>query len=136
MCNRVYLISIFPFLILLLAPCVSPVKLGLENGFIPDDNITASTNWVGGDTSTPAGGRLNKPDQGVLTVGAWAPARSDTNQWIQVDLGKPTYVSGVIMQGREDNSQRVTKYKVMYEPPSQASLVDVQNKTGETQVRN
>ena len=62
---------------------------------------------------------------------------SDTNQWIQVDLGKPTYVYGVLMQGRQDESnQWVTKYKVQYEPPSQASLVDVQNQLGETLVRN
>ena len=117
------------------------MRLGLEDGSIPDANINASSNFVaqGGYTgiSTPADGRLNKIPQDDITIGAWEPSALDTNQWIQVDLGKPTYVYGVLMQGRQDHTnQWVTKYKVQYEPPSQASLVDVQNQLGETQVRN
>ena len=117
------------------------MRLGLEDGSIPDADITASSNFVaqGGyaGISTPADGRLNKIPPDDITIGAWQPIVKDTNQWIQVDLGKPTYVYGVLMQGRQDHSnQWVTKYKVQYEPPSQASLVDVQNQLGETQVRN
>ena len=53
------------------------------------------------------------------------PGVSDTNQWIQVDLGSPTYVTGVLLQGRHDYSIWTTKYEVRYKPSSQADLVDV-----------
>ena len=60
---------------------------------------------------------------------------ADTNQWIQVDLGNPTYVTGVLTQGRNGgNAQWVTKYKVQFEPPSPAGLVDVKDQLGQTQV--
>ena len=118
-----------------------PEKLGLEDGSIPDESLSASSSWEPHDyqksTSTPAGGRLNKipPDDNI--VGAWHPKVADTNQWIQVDLGNPTYVTGVLTQGRYDSlggPQRVTKYKVQFEPPSPASLVDVKHQLGQTQV--
>ena len=116
-----------------------PEKLGLEDGSIPDGSLSASSNWEPHDqhtdTSTPAGGRLNNMPPDADTIGAWHPRVADTNQRIQVDLGNPTYVTGVLTQGRHAiNSQWVTKYKVQFEPPSPACLVDVNDQFGQTQV--
>ncbi|XP_071801525.1 retinoschisin-like [Asterias amurensis] len=112
-------------------------KLGLEDGSIPDESLSASSNWVGPRTSTPAGGRLNKLPPDDNTIGAWHAKVKDTNQWIQVDLGNPTFVTGVLTQGRNGGAaQWVTKYKVQFEPPSPAGLVDVKDQLGQTQIFN
>ena len=114
-------------------------RLGLEDSSIPDENITASSNFEaeGGYTgvSTPSGARLNKIPPDGPPIGAWHPASTDTEPWIQVDLGSPTYVTGVLMQGRQDHTgQWVTKYKVQYQPPSQTSLIEVKDQLDQTQV--
>ena len=105
--------------------CTNPIRLGVEDGTIPDDNITASSNWEDQDISTPAGSRLNKPDPGLTVVGGWAPAASNANQWIQVDLGRPTCVHGVLMQGRAEGVQWVTRFRVQYRSSPTAALTDV-----------
>ncbi|XP_033635563.1 lactadherin-like isoform X2 [Asterias rubens] len=112
-------------------------KLGLEDGSIPDESLSASSSYDLIRTSTPAGGRLNKLPPDDDTIGAWHAKVKDTNQWIQVDLGNPTYVTGVLTQGRTGgNAQWVTKYKVQFEPPSPACLFEVRDKTGHTQIFN
>ncbi|XP_071806172.1 retinoschisin-like [Asterias amurensis] len=115
-------------------------KLGLEDGTIPDESLSASSSWErqGGYTgvSTPGGGRLNKIPPDSSTVGAWCPSVADTNQWIQVKLGNPTCVTGVLTQGRWEHGQWVTKYKVQFEPPSPAHLVDVKDQLDQTQIFN
>ncbi len=113
-------------------------KLGLEDGSIPDESLSASSNWEKVQVSTAAGGRLNKIPPDDIPIGAWHPDVADTNQWIQVDLGNPTYVGGALTQGRCDRrhtyAQWVTKYKVQFEPPSSACLVDVKDQLGQTKV--
>ncbi|XP_038059592.1 retinoschisin-like [Patiria miniata] len=81
--------------------CSSPEPLGLEDGTITDDRMTASDhnqNW-------PASkGRLNYN-------GGWA-ARSLIDPWIEVDLIEASLIAGVITQG--DGDWYVTQYKVAY----------------------
>ncbi|XP_071801329.1 retinoschisin-like [Asterias amurensis] len=113
-------------------------KLGLEDGSIPDASLSASSNYKGHQNSITAGCRLNKRPTGT-NIGAWTPNVKDTNQWIQVDLDNPTYVTGVLTQGRFDDAaatQWVTKYKVQFEPPSPACLIDVKDQLGQTQIFN
>ena len=51
----------------------------------------------------------------------------DSNQWLQVDLGLPTRVVGVITQGGPVNhNQWVASYKIRY-GNSTSSLVSIQN---------
>ncbi len=110
-------------------------KLGLEDGSIPDESLSASSNWEDEYIGTPSGGRLNKIPSNAYIIGAWHPNVADTNQWIQVDLGNPTYVAGVLTQGRSGGYPMwVTKYKVQFEPPSPACLVDVKDQIAQTQV--
>ncbi|XP_071801416.1 retinoschisin-like [Asterias amurensis] len=117
-----------------LKACSISEKLGLEDGSIPDESLSASSNWNNTEKSTPADGRLNKIPLTGGIIGAWCPSAAGTNQWIQVDLDNPTYVTGVLTQGRYGRSQCVTKYKVQFEPPSQACLVDVKDQLGQTQI--
>ena len=73
--------------------------LGLETGDIADDQLLVSSQFtaaVGADHA-----RLGH-DQGG---GAWCPAGlvsgdTETQEWIQIDLGKVTRVTGVSVQGR------------------------------------
>ena len=108
-------------------------KLGLEDGSIPDESISVSGHWNNGYYfSTASSGRLNKIPPADNPMGAWCPRVKDTNQWIQVDLGSPTYVIGVLTQGRYDFAQWVTKYKVQFEPSSPARPFDVNDQLGQT----
>ncbi|XP_071804834.1 lactadherin-like [Asterias amurensis] len=105
---------------------------------IPDESLSASSNYKGRRKSTPAGGRLNKLPPDDNTIGArQQPRVFNTNQWIQVDLGNPTYVTWVLTQERTGgNAQWVTKYKVQFEPHSPACLFDVKDQLGQTQIFN
>ncbi|XP_038054165.1 deleted in malignant brain tumors 1 protein-like [Patiria miniata] len=71
------------------APC-SPKALGMEDRSIPDSSITASSTL--GSPYLPIAARLNVGSNG------WIPS-TPADQWIQVDLGKPTVVTGLTMQG-------------------------------------
>ncbi|XP_062310050.1 discoidin domain-containing receptor 2 [Osmerus eperlanus] len=71
--------------------------LGMEDGRITDNDITASRQWH--ETTGPQYARLNREDGN----GAWCPADllqpSDTH-YLQVDLGRLTFLTVVATQGR------------------------------------
>ena len=89
--------------------------LGMADDSILDSQITASSTWNG--DLLPENGRLDFESAGNMQ-GAWVAgmgANQDINQWIQVDFdGTLTTITGVIIQGRENANQWVTKYKVQY----------------------
>ena len=90
--------------------------LGMESGAIADSQITASSEWSVNHSSKRA--RLYTKEIGTLIGGggAWLSLTSDSNQWLQVDLGKITPVTHVATQGRNSFSpaQMVTKYKLQF----------------------
>ncbi|XP_072041386.1 uncharacterized protein [Amphiura filiformis] len=91
-------------------------RLGVEDGRITNSQITASTEWHIQDFNVYYGtnnARLNRIKQ-RHTAGAWCPQTNDANQWIQSALDVPTWVSGVLIQGRHDRAQWVTQFKVQY----------------------
>ncbi|XP_072035554.1 uncharacterized protein [Amphiura filiformis] len=89
-------------------------RLGVEDGRISDAQITASTE-SGGAYHGANNARLNRVAQ-AGTTGAWSAGVKNVNQWIEADLGHPTRVTGVLIQGRADGCclQWVTKFKVKY----------------------
>ncbi|XP_066019015.1 uncharacterized protein [Pocillopora verrucosa] len=91
--------------------CSTP--LGMESGAIKDAQITASTQWDGNHDTSRA--RLNLKLTGVKR-GAWSTRVLDLKQWLQVDLGSYTTVTGVATQGRNAPrlQQWVTKYRLQY----------------------
>ncbi|XP_019631135.1 PREDICTED: uncharacterized protein LOC109475034 [Branchiostoma belcheri] len=87
--------------------CSEP--LGMEDGRISNHQITASST-MGRNGTLPYQGRLNG-------WGAWwADVISDSNlgsnEWFQVDLLKPTYVTGLMTQGVRGGL--IITYKLFY----------------------
>ena len=95
----------------LISVCRTP--LGMESGAIKDAQITASTQ--SDDNHAPSRARLNSKLPGVET-GAWSSRVLDLKQWLQVDLGRYTSVTGIATQGRNVNwhNDWVTKYRLQY----------------------
>ena len=95
----------------LISVCSTP--LGMESGAIKDAQITASTQWDGNHDTSRA--RLNLKLTGVKR-GAWSTRVLDLKQWLQVDLGSYTIVTGVATQGRNAPrlQQWVTKYRLQH----------------------
>ncbi|XP_022809995.1 EGF-like repeat and discoidin I-like domain-containing protein 3 isoform X2 [Stylophora pistillata] len=88
------------------------VPLGMENGNIQDDQITASSQW-NSVTHGVTRARLNLlPSSGA---GGWVALQHTIHEWLQVDLrSRYTSVTGLATQGRNDHGQWVTKYNVQY----------------------
>lgn len=92
--------------------CLVPVdiqcghKLGMEDGSIPDDRITASSQW--GSYWLPSDARLNLNR-------CWYPAQF-VGSWLQVyNMGlDPMHIEGVVTQGHPDYDDWVTHYQVQY----------------------
>ena len=83
--------------------CVD-LDLGMENGKIPDSEITAST--VQSTSSTPAkNGRLN-----YTSGSSWCAATSDTTPYLQIDLQTLHIICAVSTQGNSQADQWVTTY--------------------------
>ena len=87
------------------------MPLGLEDGRVPDPLIRASSfyNYYCG----PFNARLNRRRYG-RQGGAWCAKKRDRRQWLQVDFGALSTVSGVATQGRQNSAQWVTSYYVSY----------------------
>ena len=84
----------------------------MENGEIPDGNITASSERF--YTHHAFHGRLNFKAKGI-TRGAWTARNRSAEQWLQVDLDSQfTRITGVATQGREDRDNWVKEYKLGY----------------------
>ncbi|XP_064601589.1 lactadherin-like isoform X2 [Liolophura sinensis] len=61
--------------------------------------------------------RSCQPEDGnILSNKAWCSKKQDENQWIQVDVGPPTLITGILTKGREDTRRKhwVTRFKVSY----------------------
>ena len=83
----------------------------MESGAISDAQISASSRR--GDYSAKKA-RLNSR-QSSRNRGCWAAATNDLHQWLQVDLGGYTKVTGVATQGGGYGlSEWVTKFKIRY----------------------
>lgn len=88
------------------------MSLGMEDGRIKDSALSASSFYSAKHTAKL--GRLNlEPPSGY--AGAWSVKTTDAHQWIQIDLGRPTTVTKVATQGRQNCcDQWVTSYAVSY----------------------
>jgi len=92
--------------------------LGMESGAIADSQIATSSEYD--INHSPERARLHTKDwtaPGIgLGPGGWTSLAQDSNQWLQVDLGKITPVTHVATQGRNlfTPGQWVTKYKLQF----------------------
>ena len=85
----------------------------MENYAISNGQIRASSQWDANHAAFQ--GRLYFQVTGNKQ-GGWSALKSDSKQWLQVDLGSQyTKVTRVATQGRNGaNAQWVTKYKLQY----------------------
>ena len=88
-----------------------------KNGsMISDSWITASSEYsdtVHQEHGAPHNARLDH-QAGDVNIGAWAASQSDTAPWIQIRFSFLMSVAGIVLQGRQDLDQWVTKYEVQY----------------------
>ena len=83
----------------------------MQDKRIADEQITASSEWK--LTFDPFSARLNQPNE-ASKAGAWCADSRDRDPWIQVRIGIPTLVSGIITQGRPGGVDWVIEYEVLY----------------------
>merc|ERR1712002_200316 len=85
---------------------------GVKSRYIKDAQLSSSGYFSNLESHGHVHGRLDSNSG----VGGRAAAVADKNeyQWIQVDLYKPKEVFGVMIQGRSQIQQWVTKFKVEY----------------------
>ena len=94
--------------------CKKGKPLGMKNGAISDEQISASSQW--NDNHAASQGRLQHRKNGSK-AGGWSARTNDLNQWLQVDLRSYNIkVTGVATQGRNGprQTQYVTAYKLQY----------------------
>ena len=88
--------------------CGAP--LGLEDGRIPKNAMTASSMWD--RRHGPYRARLNILNRGG--TGAWSSRYNNVFQWLQIYLGSVTKVVACATQGRYDANQWVKKYEISF----------------------
>ncbi|EDO38983.1 predicted protein, partial [Nematostella vectensis] len=86
--------------------------LGMEDGSIPDSSITASSSFS--SKHYPHYGRLNNQIVNSKHYGTWGAGLNRKGEYLQVDLGRVTWVTHVATQGRPYYTQGVTEYTVEY----------------------
>ncbi|XP_008326414.1 discoidin, CUB and LCCL domain-containing protein 2 [Cynoglossus semilaevis] len=88
--------------------------MGLESKGVPDTQISASSVWewnyAGQREWLASGARLKKAGL------SWAPAQSDQQQWLQVDLKREKRITGIITTGStlREYQYYVSAYRVLY----------------------
>ncbi|XP_015763702.1 PREDICTED: uncharacterized protein LOC107342725 [Acropora digitifera] len=85
--------------------------LGLQNGWVQNSQMTASSVWT--KTHAAWRGRLFTPKQ-YSFPGAWCSRYINTNQWIQVAFYRPVDVTAIATQGRPNYNQWVTSFTLSY----------------------
>ncbi|XP_038047500.1 lactadherin-like [Patiria miniata] len=99
-------------------PCSVEGPLGMEDGRIPDESITASSVWKNQADHGPLKARLYTQEYAA----AWCYGGYEDSPWIQVDFNGTATITGLITQGRGDSEydQRVTEYQVSYSDDAQS----------------
>ncbi|XP_051528865.1 retinoschisin 1a [Myxocyprinus asiaticus] len=113
--------------------CPYHKPLGFEAGSVTEDQISCSnedqyTGWFSSWTANKA--RLNSQGFGC----AWLSKFQDTNQWLQIDLKEVKVVSGILIQGRCDSDEWITKYSVQYRTNEKLSWIYYKDQTGNNRV--
>ncbi|XP_038060475.1 lactadherin-like [Patiria miniata] len=99
--------------------CSVEEPLGMEDGRIKDERITASSFWQNDADYAPPKARLNTQRRPA----AWCNDKTtdDISPWIQVDFNGIVTITGLITQGRGDSPrQRVEEYQVTYSEDGQS----------------
>lgn len=89
--------------------CMNP--LGMESGQISNNYVQASSQAY--STTGPENARLHFKGAREC-IGAWIPKTHNRNEWLQIDFGNETRITGISTQGRYDADQWVMSYSLRY----------------------
>ena len=85
----------------------------MQNKLIPDSAITASSSLPPTTYYAPGNARLHyKGETGRL--GGWIPKVSNHGQWLQINFGRVTQVTGIATQGFYNALYYVKSYTLQY----------------------
>ncbi|VDI54556.1 lactadherin [Mytilus galloprovincialis] len=85
-------------------------------GLPPYGKIRAST-WAKSRKKSSC-----QPEDGnILSNKAWCAKKQNEHQWIEIDVGPPTLITGILTKGRADSKKQhwVTRFKITYSNDSQ-----------------
>ena len=86
----------------------------MEDKLIPDSAITASSTRASSSLLyAPGNARLHYKGGGGR-YGGWIPAVSDHSQWLQINFGRETQVTGIATQGFYNVLYYVKSYTLQY----------------------
>ena len=97
--------------LLIALECKQSLRLGMENGGILDNQISASSEWDANHGVINS--RLNFKAQG-RRKGAWSARHNNVYQWLQVNFKLQATITEILTQGRSNANQWVTSYTVSY----------------------
>ena len=83
----------------------------MENKEISDANLRVSSQMDEDHGAKEA--RLNSKADGNKR-GGWSAMSNNFNQWLQVDIGDNSRLTGVATQGMNGNNQWVSRYLIQY----------------------
>ena len=94
--------------------CDETVPLGVADGTIPDDMMTASSTLIsikGRRYTGPSQARLNnRPSK--KGKGAWVP--KDMESYLRIDFNRMQTLKGIRTQGSPDGTKYVTRFFLFY----------------------
>ena len=90
---------------------VCQIQLGMQNGELQDDALSASSQYNA--YAGPENARLHFCAESGR-YGAWIAQRPDHRQYYQVDFETETLVTRIETQGRQDSLQYVKEYTLRY----------------------
>ncbi|XP_071483328.1 uncharacterized protein [Diadema antillarum] len=87
------------------------MQMGVENRLVGVESLSASSCLDNRHCADRA--RLNQVAWNGLG-GAWMPAEDTTNQWVQVSLARPSFITGVVTQGMQEADHWVASFIVTH----------------------
>ncbi|XP_065670304.1 receptor-type tyrosine-protein phosphatase F-like isoform X2 [Hydra vulgaris] len=100
--------------------CTNRTPLGMRNGFIKANQLTASSIWSNLKTYNPNLARLNNKE-------CWCPNEYGLSSWYQVQFEKVTTVNGIALQGDGNTPKNyIKKFSLNYSLTENGDFVDGQ----------
>ena len=100
----------------------------MNSGDLTDVSFAASSFNV---LHEPRAARLNR----VIGGGAWCAKRNTPGEYLEIDLGQKSYVTGISTQGKHgQDSKWVTEYELNHRPDTKSAYLPYTFDNGTTKV--
>ena len=102
--------------------------LGVNSGDLTDVSFAASSFNV---LHEPRAARLNR----VIGGGAWCAQKNTPGEYLEIDLGQKSYVTGISTQGKHGQDRKwVTEYELYHRPDIKSAYRPYKFANGTTKV--